>query len=651
MKPISIKNSLSKRILFHFFLISFALILFIFYTFEEVGKEAFKNMEKSKAEVVVDTMIPTVSMNLSLGFYKKINDLVKQVVEHNKNILGMTIMSHNKVIVSYMKQNIQSKDYFVFTKKITKPNSNEDIGRVHLIYSYEHYKEIVDKYSKLLWLFIAGVGLLLILFSIYLEKLLSPLRKIVAELRNYSLNRDFQFPFIARDDEIGAIVAVLQSMQNKIKKFAQYQEEINKELEKKVEEKTKELKDRLYIDSLTGLFNRIKLQEDLAEQKDASLVIINIDDFKEINDLFGHKIGDRILQDFSKKLKSLLNTSNPKLYRIGGDEFALLFRNRMSENDLHHFLNIFIKKIENMIFFYGDKELSLHVSIGAVGGKEGALEKADIALKKARKNRKVYEIYDHEIDAKVEKEYARNIMWVKKFKEAIELDRVVPFFQPIVSTSTMRIKGYESLIRILDDDGSVVSPAVFLDIAKKSKFYYRLTEVMIEKSCEYFQDSHCSFSINLSILDIMHQQIVHKLKEAIARYQVHNKLILEIVESEGIENYDLVYRFVREMKEIGCQIAIDDFGSGYSNFEHILKLPIDYIKIDGSLVKNICIDKDSELIVSTIVDFAKKKKIKTVSEFVSSEEIFLKIKSLGVDYAQGFYFGKPKQFVSKECIF
>ncbi len=649
MKFVNINKSISRRILLHFFLVSISLIMLIFYTFEEVGKEAFKNMEKSKAEVIVDTIIPTVAMNLYLGFDKKIGELVKQIVDHNKNILGVTIISHNKVVASYLKQNIQNKDYFVFTKAIKKPNSQEDIGRMHVIYSYEHYKDVVNKYSKLLWMFLGGITLLLVLFSIYLEQLLSPLKKIVTELKHYSPRKDLKLPFKSREDEIGAIVSVLENMQSKIKSYAQHQENMNKELERQVAEKTKELRNRLYIDSLTGLSNRVKLQEDLAEQKDASLIIINIDDFKEINDLFGHKIGDKILQDFTKKLKSLITTNNPKLYRLSGDEFALLFKNSMSKSDLKHFLDIFVQKIENMIFFHGDKELALHVTMGAVAGKEGALEKADIALKKARKHRKVYEIYDQEADSKVEKEYEKNIMWVKNLKKAIELDRVVPFFQPIINTQTLQPKGYECLVRILDDDGSVVSPGVFLEIAKKSKFYHKLTEIMIEKSCQYFQESPCSFSINLSILDIINPQIVHKLKESVSNYKVQNRLILEIVESEGIENYDLVYQFVNEMKDIGCQIAIDDFGTGYSNFEHILKLPIDYIKIDGSLVKNICEDEDSELIVSTIVGFAKKKGIKTVSEYVSSEEIFDKIKHVGVDFAQGFYFDAPKQFVAKEC--
>ena len=649
MSFVNINKSIRKRILLHFFLVSVSLIMLIFYTFEEVGKEAFKNMEKSKAEVIVDTIIPTVAMNLYLGFHNKVGEIVKQIVDHNKNILGITIVSHNRVVASYLKQNIQNKDYFVFTKAIKKPNSYDNIGRMHVIYSYEHYKDIVQKYSKLLWMFLGAIALLLILFSIYLEQLLSPLKKIVAELKHYSPKKDLKLPFKSREDEIGAIASVLESMQNKIKTYAQYQENMNKELERQVAEKTKELRDRLYIDSLTGLFNRIKLQEDLAEQKDASLIIINIDDFKEINDLFGHKIGDKILQDFTKKLKSLITTNNPKLYRLSGDEFALLFKSSMSKSDLRHFLDIFAQKIENMIFFHGDKELALHVTMGAVTQKEGALEKADIALKKARKHRKVYEIYDQEADAKVEEEYEKNIMWVKNLKKAIELDRVVPFFQPIVNVHTLQPKGYESLVRIIEDDGSIVSPGIFLEIAKKSKYYHRLTEIVIEKSCQYFQDSPCSFSINLSILDIMNPQIVQKLKESVSNYKAENRLILEIVESEGIENYEMVYQFVSEMKNIGCQIAIDDFGTGYSNFEHILKLPIDYIKIDGSLVKNICEDANSELIVATIVGFAKKKGIKTVSEYVSSEKIFEKIKNLGVDFAQGFYFGEPKQFVAKEC--
>ncbi len=642
------KNSLTTRILIYLGMLALALSVAIFYTFEEAGKNAFKKMEEEKAQTIIDTILPSVAMNMYLGFNDKVSHIINEVLKTNQNILGITIIDHGKVISTKLKKGMKASEYFIFTKKITKPNSDQSLGRMHVIYSYEHYNRLVKKYNKLLWQFLLGIIGVMVLFGFYIDRLLNPLKQIAAKLVDYSPKKDLQLEYTDRNDEIGLISKALQSMHNRITNYAKRQENINAILEEKVKEKTDELKRRLYIDNLTGLYNRMKLQEDMDDAQDAALVVINIDNFKEINDFFGHQIGDKILVNFAQKVKTLLKTNNPQLYRLSGDEFALLFKGKMSKSDIDYFLQMLGQKIENMIFFHGDKELSLHVTMGASLQKEGALEKADIALKKARKLRKPYEIYLQE-DKEVEKQYQNNIEWIKKLKKSIELDRVVPFFQPIVYVENGLPKGYECLVRIIDDDGSFISPAHFLEIAKKSRFYFKLTEIMIQKSCEYFQGSSCSFSLNLSIIDILNQDIVAILEENINRYGVNERIILEIVESEGIENYDKVYAFVTKMKALGCQIAIDDFGTGYSNFEHILKLPIDYIKIDGSLVKNICHNSDSELIVSTIVDFAKKKGVKTVSEYVSNQEIYQKIKELGVDFAQGYYFDAPKQFVEKNC--
>ncbi len=645
-----LRRSISKRILGYFFIVSATLVVAIFYAFEEAGKDVFKKMEQEKASVIIDTILPSVAMNLYLGFDERINQLIRQVIDANENILGITVVKDNKIVGSFLKKGISAYDYFVMTRDIKQPNSSVVLGRMHVIYSYEHYNRLVEKYLKLLGIFLLGIVVLLILFSLFIEQQLQPLKKIVLKLKHYKVGNEIDFSDIGRsEDEVGAIVTVLENMQSKIKSYSKRQEEMNKILEQKVNEKTKELKERLYIDNLTELPNRLKLQEDLEQLSEASLVILNIDGFKEINDLFGHKIGDKILVNFAHNIKALINTNNPRIYRLSGDEFALLFTRKMSQKDIEQFLELFSRKIENMIFFHGDKELALHVTMGAALEKEGALEKADIALKKAKRLRKVYEIY-HEDDRVVEKQYEKNIEWIKRLKRSIELDRVVPFFQPIVNVRTLKPKGYESLVRILDDEGNPISPGEFLEIAKKSRFYLSLTELMIKKSCEYFERSSCSFSINLSILDILNEDIVKSLRGNIERYGVANRIILEIVESEGIDNYELVYDFVGRMKDIGCQIAIDDFGSGYSNFEHLLRLPVDYLKIDGSLVKNVANDINSELIISTIVSLARKKGIKTVAEYVSSKEIYEKIKELDVDYAQGFYFAPPKQFVeTQEC--
>ncbi len=131
----------------------------------------------------------------------------------------------------------------------------------------------------------------------------------------------------------------------------------------------------------------------------------------------------------------------------------------------------------------------------------------------------------------------------------------------------------------------------------------------------------------------------------IRKYQVADKIIIELTESEGIKNYQEVSRFIKDIKAMGCQIAIDDFGTGYSNFTHMIHLDVDYLKIDGSIIQNILTDKNSEIVVRTLVDFAGQLNIKTIAEFVDSKEIYEKVKQLGINYTQGYYFGKPEESI------
>jgi len=166
---------------------------------------------------------------------------------------------------------------------------------------------------------------------------------------------------------------------------------------------------------------------------------------------------------------------------------------------------------------------------------------------------------------------------------------------------------------------------------------------MIQKSCHYFEHLDCDFSVNLSVEDILNSDVARYIKKTIEEYNVTHKIIFEILESEGIENYEEISDFIKEMKALGCRIAIDDFGSGYSNFEHLLKLNIDYIKIDGSLIKNLETDTNAQVIVETIVNFAKKLNILTVAEFVHNEAVSIKVKELQVDRTQGFFLAEPQE--------
>ena len=297
--------------------------------------------------------------------------------------------------------------------------------------------------------------------------------------------------------------------------------------------------------------------------------------------------------------------------------------------------------VEKMIFFHENNELAIRVTIGGAYQTKEALEKADIALKSARRQRKTFLLYDKKLN--IEEQYKDNMEWVKKLKIAIEQDKIVPYFQPIYDVTSDKIASFECLIRLIDENNDVIAPYKFLTIAKKSRLYNKLTKIMIEKSCHNFKDIDYDFSINMSVKDILNEETVEYIKEKIKEYDVANKIIFEILESEGIENYEEISQFIEEMKILGCRVAIDDFGSGYSNFEHLLKLNVDYIKIDGSLIKNIDKDENAQVVVGTIVDFAKRLNILTIAEFVHNESINIKVKELNVDRSQGFFLAQPQE--------
>jgi len=268
------------------------------------------------------------------------------------------------------------------------------------------------------------------------------------------------------------------------------------------------------------------------------------------------------------------------------------------------------------------------------------MEKADIALKTARINHKPFMIYDGSLN--IEDQYHQNMQWIHRLTAAIEKDRIVPYYQPIFDTHTGAVVSYECLIRLIEKDGNVLTPFHFLEISKKARLYTRLTRIMVEKSCCHFTDKTDHFSINLSVDDILDEDTVSFIKEQIQKYGVQEQIIFEILESVGIENYTEVLSFIEEMKSLGCRFAIDDFGSGYSNFDHLLQLKIDYIKIDGSLIRNLHTDTNAISIIEAIVYFAHKRQLICVAEFVHNSEVYEIVKSLGIDRSQGFFLGEPR---------
>ncbi|MGM0623875.1 MAG: EAL domain-containing response regulator [Campylobacterota bacterium] len=465
----------------------------------------------------------------------------------------------------------------------------------------------------------------------------------MAELINLGVNFFVRKPIDpANLKEVLLKVSTFIDNKNKLAQKTKELEELNDTLEEKVQHQTLSLYQRLYYDNLTKLPNRKKLVEDIESLDPIGIVIVNIKDFKDINAVYGHDKGDEILVEFGKTLLEIALERKCNIYHIGADEFVFL-------NVINHHEEYCIGTAKMILSKIASKGVTIDINnkpfkalltlnIGMASHTSNLLTKAQLALRYATEKRLAFYRYNH--DKVLQENSSNHIQTANMIAQAIKNDQIVPYFQPIVSKENK--PKYETLMRI-EREGETVSPFFFLDTSKKIKYYNQLTKIVVEKAFKKFQQIDAVFSINLSFEDIVDSETVSFLIEKIEQYGVENKLIVEILESESIDDFTLVKEFITKIRQKGVKIAIDDFGSGYSNFAYIIEIQPDIIKIDGSIIKHIDRDDQSYLIANSIVDFAKKIGAQTVAEFVHNEAVYEKAKELGIDYYQGFYFSKPKK--------
>ncbi len=404
----------------------------------------------------------------------------------------------------------------------------------------------------------------------------------------------------------------------------------------------REVRKNIYLDTNTQLPNRQKLLKDkkrLDQDSESTLIIINIDSFQNTNNFYGHDFGDAFLKVIGDWLTLNLPPVDATLYKFEADIYAILIKVPFSEFNLKKYLKKISMKITKDRIVCHDVEVDTTLSIGAIQANKNLLKLAFIACKEAKNRRMPFVIYDKK--SHKDEEYLHNMQMNHILKDALAKNFVTPFFQPILNLQTNQIEKYETLMRIQKEDGSYYLPCEFLDVAKHSKIYSKLSMSLIQKAFETFQISSNGFSINLSYLDMTNLVTTTFILEKLEEFNVGPWVIFEILESDGIENYDAVLSFIDKVKSYGAKIAIDDFGAGYSNFERITELRVDFIKIDGSLIKNIDKNEEMKIIAKTIVAFAKELGIKTVAEYVHSQAVLECVKEIGIDYGQGFYIGKP----------
>lgn len=407
--------------------------------------------------------------------------------------------------------------------------------------------------------------------------------------------------------------------------------------------KKNEIYNTLITDSLTKLGNRVKLTHDLDTGKPMSLILLNIDAFSMINDVYGFDVGDELLIQFSH---ILLNAVDPewKVYRLEADIYAILTCYTETQN-----LNTEVYRIQNTIisqsFHISGVDHRINVTMGVVEHDIGnMIQKAEIALREARKmSRNRVQLYSDKLE--VIKQIEENTKWTKWLIDAFENNTIYPYFQPIIECKSGTVSKYEALVR-LERDGVIYTPHHFLATARYAGLLYKMTQRVFEYTCALFASNTLSFSINITDQDLIESDFLNFIEKTRIRYGIEpERIYFEILEESSILSNPVAEKHLHQLTEMGYHLCLDDFGVQCSNFAQLGNLKLDILKIDGTYIKDIDINAKSKSITETILFFTNKIGVETVAEFVHNEQVYAIIKGLGVDYAQGYFLGEPKPYL------
>lgn len=422
-----------------------------------------------------------------------------------------------------------------------------------------------------------------------------------------------------------------------------------------------------YYDDITGIPNRKMFTEKFQElinnnsnsKSQLGIIFFDIDNFKNINDTYGHEIGDEILLKLCERIENILD-GRQTFARFGGDEFVIAFSNIINEKEINEFLDELLLKVRKP-FEVNNKKIYCTISIGVSVYPKDAdrldmlLKTADMAMHKAKeegKNR--YKFFDVEISNILKRQYEIE----KALRTAIENNEIFMVFQPKISIKGEKVNGFEALVRWVNNELGFISPAEFIPIAENSGLIIDLGKYIIEESFKKCSELCCStkskfhIAINISDIQLREEGFISFVSEMLEKYNIPPEYIeFEITEGVIMQSVVKNIELFIELKRLGVSIALDDFGTGYSSLSYLKRLPIDVLKIDKSFVDGIGVDEKSEYIAESIIKLSHSLNLRVVAEGVETKEQLGYLNKMKCDVAQGYYFSKPEKFeVIKEMI-
>ncbi len=413
-------------------------------------------------------------------------------------------------------------------------------------------------------------------------------------------------------------------------------------------------------DHLTGLDNRRRFLQDLGpeirrierQSQMGVLLLLDLDHLKLVNDTAGHAAGDQIIVQVAGLLKRA-SREQDFVARISGDEFAVAY-SAMDEQQGMDKARELLDRINTLKPRYGGRVLNITASVGLVTFPQQGnvpvelMAKADAAICAAKSSgRNRVHFYD-ESDMMRER-MDNQMVWKDRLLEAIERDNLQLVFQPIVGVASHKVHHYEVLVRMLETDGSLIAPGKFIPAAEQFGLIQQVDRQIVTKAIRRLADlpaamADVGFAINLSGLSVGRQDMYDLIEREVREAGVEpSRITFEITETAACEQMNSAMEFIQKVRELGCQVSLDDFGVGFSSFSYLKHLRADILKIDGSFIRDIHNNNADQLFVKALVDVARGMGMRTIAEFVENEQVYQRVSALGVDYVQGYYLGKPCQ--------